>query len=483
MKRFWLTLATLLVSLMCVYGTPRRAQTVAKIKAHIEYLTSSELAGRKAGSEGGYAAGDYIRSEFSSLGLKTFERADYYHNFTTSLEDGVFRNVVGRIDGIDRNSYIVIGAHYDHLGTKRGETYPGADDNASGTAALIEVARLFTQMNYKPTHTLLFAAFDAEEIGLYGSKDLAKRLPEGSVKVMINMDMVGWLGEGALQIEGVGTLNGAEEIVGRVATKNELPVKTKPYERKLLLATDTEPFAKRGCPTLALTTGTDSPYHKPEDTAEKIDYEGIAKIVDFVGELTVAIDTSKEATASGKVAKKHHSGNNNFEWGLSYAFGNNYHHYPDSAIRGREAGAWNVGLKVQYTHKHFGLRVGATYENRKALTPADPADPYGKAQTLSTQGVTIPVELMLKTSGRSSAYLLAGGYWSHTFGAKVNKLSCQPQTLGLNTNEWGWSWGLGVQLGGLFFEATNRYALSSLYTTTPPRILNRTTLCTMGWFF
>ena len=138
----------LTASLLFAFGAPDNLSQ--RLRNHIEYLTSEELAGRKAGTPEGYLAGDYVREHFSRLGLLTFERADYFHNFATTWESGVFRNVVGRIEGKESDSYIVIGAHYDHLGVKKGEIYHGADDNASGTAALLEVARLIKESGHTP---------------------------------------------------------------------------------------------------------------------------------------------------------------------------------------------------------------------------------------------------------------------------------------------------------------------------------------------
>jgi hypothetical protein len=142
MKRFLLLVATLGASLLFAFAQPEGMSQ--RLQEHVEFLTSPTLEGRKAGSTGARLAAEYIGNEFGSLGLKPFERADYFHPFTTAFQDGVFRNVVARIDGINRDKYIVIGAHYDHLGIEDEELHPGANDNASGTAALIELARLFS---------------------------------------------------------------------------------------------------------------------------------------------------------------------------------------------------------------------------------------------------------------------------------------------------------------------------------------------------
>ncbi len=455
MKRYICTLATLWVSLMSLYGVPDEG-LYARLKSHVEYLASEELSGRKAGSVEGYIAGDYICEEFAALGLLPFERVDYLHPFSVSLHDGVFRNVVARIEGSTPNSYIVLGAHYDHLGVNRkGEVFPGADDNASGVAVLLEVARQIATSGYRPTHTLIFAAFDAEEIGLYGSKDLAERFPKGSVRAMVNMDMVGWLGNnGTLQVEGVGTLLGAEEKVATLGEQHNLAVEGRRFEWMPMVATDTDAFAKRGVPTLSLTTGLHKAYHKPDDEPQKIDYQGLEKIALFATDLLKTIDQSEEMASSGKRARKHRTGINCLEVGLTYAFGNTRLLYPESGEESGQMKAREVGISLLYSLRNVALRSGLHYADG---------------------GVTVPLDLMIKTAGRSCGFATVGGYWSH-------RTSTDGGDLVPLRHEWGVSWSLGGRFGDFSIEATNRYALTPTYVGAP-HALRRTTFCTMGWWF
>lgn len=467
-------------SLLFAFG--QDARLVERLRDHVEYLTSEELAGRKAGSTQGHLAGEYIKAQFDECGLLTFERADYFHPFATTWEDGVFRNVVGRISGVNKDSYIVIGAHYDHLGVLGREIHPGADDNASGTAALIEVARIISEKNIRPHHTIIFAAFDAEEIGLYGSDDLAERFPEGSVKAMINMDMVGWLKDGSLNVEGVGTLDGVEEVVYEVAERNQIEVTTKRFERGFLTTTDSESFATRGIPTLSCHTGFESPYHRPEDTAEKIDYEGLALVAQTVADIALEIDSSADITSSGKIARKHRKDTKGLEMGIHTAYGSNYFSYPNTAFVGQSAGAWNAGLSLMYSYKHFGLRVGATYNGRKALVPSDTTNPYSAAEMLSVGSLTVPAELMVRTTGLFSLYATAGAYYSLNLSAKVEDVKYTPAELTLSQEEWGWQWGFGVRIGSLFLESTRRYGITPVYVE-GPTIHNRSKYVTLGIVF
>lgn len=473
-------LLTLLV-VLCATLTVGLAQDVKKqLRSHVDYLTSDALAGRKAGSEGAEAAAAYIEKHFdSTLHLPT--RLQY---FTVTLEESSFCNVIARIEGVQPGKYIVIGAHYDHLGTKRGKIYHGADDNASGTAALLEVARSFTRRNYKPQYTLLFVAFDAEELGLYGSKAYVEKyhLTADNVKAMINMDMVGWLKDGALNIEGTGTLNGSEEAINRLATKHLLVVETKNFETSRLTGTDTEPFALQGIPTLSLNTGMKSPYHKPEDTADKIDYKGLAKITNFVGDLVVAIDSDTQVASTGKVARKHRA--NTLDIALAYGAGSTHQHIPNAAIDGRPDDCWHIGLTAQYALRHVGLRASVLYDKRTALAPADVNNIYGPAATLGLKSVTVPAELMLKTKGKSCFYVAAGGYYSWIFESRLDGEKIDMLSRGIDETEYGWQWSLGGRLSSFYIELTNRYALTPINQGGQmPTIYNRSTICSMGIFF
>lgn len=492
MKRIATTLA--LLALLLLATTSLSASTPIeglreRLRTHIEYLSSPELAGRSAGSEEGYKAADYIAAQFQEIGLVPFKRADYFHPFAATLEEGTFRNVVGSIEGTTPDSYIVIGAHYDHLGVKRDRVYPGADDNASGTAALIEVARLLAASNYRPKSTIVFAAFDAEEIGLYGSKEFARYFTAANTKVMLNMDMIGWLKEGALDVEGTGTLEGAEKLVESLGEQFSVAINAKRYENTPMVATDTEAFALKGIPTLSMTTGLHSAYHRPTDTSDKIDYQGVEKSTRFVAELARRVDSTNEMVATGKVASKHRSGINEFQWGIVYSFGDNHYNYPNTAFMGREAEAWSLGLNALYTLKWVGFRVGAAFNNYQALTPIDATDPFGDYTTIESYALTVPVEVMVKTPGRTSFYVTLGGYWSHNFltsiGEDEEEVTYRPRELRMRSDEWGLQWGLGWRIYNFAVEVTNRHALTPAYEeiSDMPLTLNQATYCTLGLYF
>jgi aminopeptidase YwaD len=243
-------------------------------------------------------------------------------NFVKKQTDAY--NVIGILEGNDaalKTEAIVIGAHYDHLG-KGGqgsraegstEIHHGADDNASGTAALLELARRFAkEKNNK--RTLIFVAFGGEEEGLLGSKSYVDNpvFPLEKTVAMLNMDMVGRLSENKLTVGGIGTANEWKDLVNSknltesgVATltglSNVPPVKVKnpsANAAKFSLQLNEEGFGPsdhssfygKQIPVLFFFTGTHGDYHKPSDTADKINYKGLAEITGYIGAIVNSID-------------------------------------------------------------------------------------------------------------------------------------------------------------------------------------------------
>ncbi|HEV8141432.1 MAG TPA: M20/M25/M40 family metallo-hydrolase [Methylomirabilota bacterium] len=189
------------------------------------------------------------------------------------------KNVVGIVPGRDpalRDETIVVGAHYDHLGRVGDEVHPGADDNASGTAVVTALARGFADAGGAP-RTLVFALFGAEELGLIGSGHYVKQpsRPLDRTVAMVNFDMVGRLRDGRLTVGGVDSAAGLHEIVGGAATAESLTVTPRPSP---FGPSDHARFYRAGVPVLFFHTGSHADYHRPSDTADKIDAPGMARV-------------------------------------------------------------------------------------------------------------------------------------------------------------------------------------------------------------
>ena len=213
------------------------------------------------------------------------------------------RNVAALLPGSDpslADEVLIIGAHYDHLGLggegsldpdASGVVHNGADDNASGTSGLIEIARLLSQSDRRPARSVLFLAFTAEEKGLWGSSHYVRNplLPIDQTVAMLNMDMIGRLEGRTLVVEGVGT---AEEWTDILLAANQSTA------RPLSIAvtpdgfgpSDHSSFYGEGLPVLHFFSNTHVDYHRPSDDWDKVDIEGLGQIVDLVSE--VAFDVA-----------------------------------------------------------------------------------------------------------------------------------------------------------------------------------------------
>jgi hypothetical protein len=204
-------------------------------------------------------------------------------------------NVVGRLEGAGpalKDHTIYVGAHYDHLGTKDGEVYPGADDNASGTAALIELAHLAASVDPPPARSMVFAAFGAEEIGLLGSSHIADKLDESTPPdAMINMDMVGRLRDNELMVGGVGTSPLFRPMLEEMAEGSGF---TLDYSEAGYGPSDHSPFYSKGVPVVFFFTGIHDDHHKPTDTWDKINSEGEARVASFVYDFVSSLASMEE---------------------------------------------------------------------------------------------------------------------------------------------------------------------------------------------
>jgi len=245
-------------------------------------------------------------------------------------------NVIGVLEGSDRllkNETIIVGAHYDHLGTggegslapRSGEIHHGADDNASGTAGVIELARLFTSQRPKPKRTIVFMCFSGEEEGLLGSNYYVNHpvVPLANTVAMINMDMIGRMKDRKLIVGGVGTAKEWREMIGSgnvaqsvqvtatagAAPPSGMPVVVSANGRPIMSVdsskafdltlqedgygpSDHSSFYAKQIPVLFFWTGTHNDYHKPSDTFDKINYNDEARVLSLVARIVRDLDNA-----------------------------------------------------------------------------------------------------------------------------------------------------------------------------------------------
>ncbi|MBM4176653.1 MAG: M28 family peptidase [Ignavibacteria bacterium] len=256
-----------------------------------------------------------LQKEMDSLkAAKSF----YFANSNASISVGLepvkkwTRNVIGLVESenpVYKNEYIVIGAHYDHLGmggrgslssSKEPEIHNGADDNASGTSAVLELAQQFSAKRKLLKRSMVFMTFSGEEMGLLGSAHFVKTptIPLDKITAMYNLDMVGRLNqENSLTVYGTGT---------SPAWKDLLNEKNSFYNFKLNFIddgfgpSDHSSFYSKDIPVLFYFTGTHSDYHKPSDDFDKINHSGLEKISRFVYDMAEAVNQKEDAIAFTK---------------------------------------------------------------------------------------------------------------------------------------------------------------------------------------
>ena len=267
--------------------------TVEESRKTLSYLASDKMEGRKPGNPGNFIAVSFIKKEFESYGLETHLQKFTY---TFRWRVGLFRwrtveietmNVIGVLKGTS-DKHVVIGAHMDHLGLDGdGNAYNGADDNASGTTAILELAEAFGKGKTKPKDTIVFIAFNAEELGLLGSKHYVNNplLPLDDCKLMINLDMVGRLRGTTVTAQGGNLSRSVTQLVDKLDDNYPFDVNiTVPGNRS-----DHAPFNWNGVPVLFFHTGTHPQYHRTTDDPDLINYEGLVNIAKFVKDLTVEV--------------------------------------------------------------------------------------------------------------------------------------------------------------------------------------------------
>ena len=459
----------------------------ARLEKHLYYLASDSLHGREAGSEDGAKARAYILAQWNEIGIEPFYPDEGFE--IPFIREGLsMANLVGVIPGNDpvlKDEYILLGAHFDHIGYKNGQICNGADDNASGSTALIEIARTLKKNQSQLKRSVIIAAFDGEEKGLWGSEALASKMKEAGqihqVKCMMSIDMVGWYAEnGKLEILGAATMtNGRKRLYDNAGGLN---VKVEDFETAVLTATDTRSFARNHrVPTLHMFTGLKSPYHKPEDDADLIDYEGLDSITCFISRVALDMATDPEFGPSGKIADIHSGRNRPFEIFVGAGFTGTSISFPDAGLTTGGKFGWNAGLAAQYNHKFMGYRLGVSYEDSKCIFP-NQADLYGSSFQFRHQSVEVPVTFMLQNIDPAARFYVGIG---------ANARYVLSSSLGGNLNykttdlQWGYHFMFGMKLGHLFFEDYFLNQLNELFDTKAgePKARISVTTFKIGWVF
>jgi len=269
MKKCCLIMVALMASTLSAW-----AQDLEK---DVRTLAGEDFEGRETGTDGESKAARHIVAQLRKAGLEPVLQVFEGHGTTG-------RNVVAVIHGSTEEA-LIIGAHYDHLGGDGKKVYCGADDNASGTAVVLEMGRRLVK---KPTkRTIVLIAFSGEEMGVLGSRYYVTHPVVAETPVaMINMDMVGRLRENLI-VFGADTGDKFKEYFA------DSPIKIA-YNKDAVGPSDHTSFVLKGIPAVHLFTGAHVDYHKPGDTADKINYDGLRQVADLVESLARKVGDAPE---------------------------------------------------------------------------------------------------------------------------------------------------------------------------------------------
>ncbi|MHC4943852.1 MAG: M20/M25/M40 family metallo-hydrolase [Planctomycetota bacterium] len=273
------------------------------IYTYIDFLASNALFGRNAGTAGNDRAAEWIADSLKRMGLKPAgDDGTYFQRFTfrprgTKGKKSEASNVLALLEGTDRKlkkEVVVVGAHFDHVGRKGHESNPGrlgqsaegdiiwngADDNASGTAGVIEIAQAFAFSRLKPSRSILFALFNAEEHGLHGSRHYVKHpaVPLENTVAMVNLDMIGRNAEMPVKVLGVETSLDEHMKTLALACVTDLPGITLDFKLRNFSGSDHGPFLRKRIPVAFFFTGLHRDYHHTTDEVDKIDCVHASKV-------------------------------------------------------------------------------------------------------------------------------------------------------------------------------------------------------------
>lgn len=350
---------SLLVLFISLLGCKQDYKPENKIKEDVTFLADDKLQGRQTGTEGEKAAADYLTKRFKELDLQPKGTEGYLQafsftpktnphdevKFTSVAEDSsvIGTNVIGFIDNKADNT-IVIGAHYDHLGfggegslfrDEEKAIHNGADDNASGVALMLNLAGKLKNTN--TSNNYLFMAFSGEEMGLLGSNYFTKNttIDASKINYMINMDMVGRMkADSTLAVYGVGT----SPMFKQTLTANNDSFKLVENESGVGPSDHTS-FYLIDIPVLHFFTGQHEDYHKPGDDSEKLNYDGMNLISDYIFNVITDLDDN------GKLA------------------------FRKTKNESEETPRFKVGLGVvpDYLYDGEGMRIDGVSEDKPAI--------------------------------------------------------------------------------------------------------------------
>ena len=287
-------------------------EEISDVKKWVEYLSDDDKMGRQNGSEEMKTVSNWIKDRYMDLDLQPFIGDSYFQYFTYTRRAEINeRNVIGVLEGTETENsrYIVISAHYDHIGIRSGQPDSicnGADDNATGISAMLSVAKYFSDNSLIPKHSIVFASFSGEENGLRGSRHFCNNLSvdTSSIILNINFEMLGrpeGLGKQKYYITGIEYTNLYDILRGYNLDKDWKVENIGEMNKMLFRMSDNFPFAnirkqegQPGIPahTFAMGMPRNDYLHQPNDESKYIDFENLEGFSEYISELIYYLSTS-----------------------------------------------------------------------------------------------------------------------------------------------------------------------------------------------
>lgn len=490
--RFLFPITFLIIFSSITFANTPNAKLKERLTDHVRILASDSLKGRGLNTAGAEKARNYIVEQFNDAGIKPLGSLN-----GSFLQDFRFRqqlawipawNIVGMVEGSDpelRHEFILIGAHYDHLGyvKNNGEKtiFPGADDNASGVAAIIELGRYFAENPERLQRSLLIVAFDAEESGLIGARHFVDNspVPLSSIKVMFSLDMVGMLeANRGLHLKGFGTLESGPQMAQTIAEEQSLNLRR--MGSRIERRTDTAPFGDAGIPAIHVFTGTNSPYHKPEDTYDLLDFEGMVTVHQFMTKVISELSTAPSVEPTRAFARTSQSGRaarGRISAGFVTNAGSGFHRFEEEFFRANALFSASTGLFLQ-------MPIGRVF----TFQPEALFDWHGSRAdggNFRRYSLTIPMNMQIGTPRTSDSfvrlYIFGGPYFRYNLGGSAGGEDLDFAVY--NQQEWGLSYGMGLQVMNIFMAFTHRRALNGIFTDSTIKQFDTGSFFTMGYAF
>ncbi len=485
----------LLILFLCQSPLPAQSSIDAeKLKEHVRILSDESMEGRGIGTEGLNLAREYLIGQFESIGLEPYDEKGFGQGYRVRLNqiwvDG--KNIIGILPGKDETlnrEAIVIFANYDHSGYRmtNGEkrVYPGADMNASGVAALLELAAYFKQTENRPDRTLVFAAFDTRKYDSHGGTQFIqqKNQLDYDLKFGLGLNSLGhYTSDRGLNLLFLSSLADGVETAEKVADSHSIDIANTGYGP----AHDTEllDFIRSGIPAALADAGPHSSHFGVEDTYDKLQYDDMKTTVEFLAEWIQELgDGGRSLQPSDSFEPSDFSTGwappapepAIFKYGIIIHGGSGYQRFSDEYFRSNGRFNFAAGFKAQF---HFSRSL--------SLQPELLFDLNGgryEGGDYRRTSITAPLNLQWDLSSKENsdrAFIFAGGYYRYHLGGKVDGSSIDYE-LDFRKEEYGFSFGFGVEELDFFeLSLTMRRAVNDVLRSPSTSFRDVNKLVTLG---